>query len=426
MENFTLGNSTMYAVVSGGEIHAFFVSAYLPESPAPYLTGIDEIKSSLGAYYRARGYSPLRMDELAITHAEMQGLNRARDSGEGECRRLAGTDRYPCESFTSCRLACFASPFCPNFIYGGKLGEFVYVIWNFENSSRKLGDAYRHENESFAALAGNQSADSARDYLSSIDRLNLAATKVNFDPLFAYSFCFKPDYALANITRLQLSAQRNLENASFFFSMPEEAGKIRNRTLEILERQRKLSQPAAAENFSSQPVAAPKPALGTSNQSGQPAPEGLPEKPYAARGVPYTDAASLMAMGAIDAIGLLLLAIAIAVSYARRKNMEKPVKRRRAETGAHRRKKPARSSPKAAKKARRAFSLRKKMRNSALRKQGGKAAKGRQKRGRRAFSLRKKLPIFSLKKKMRRNAKAGASRRKGHSSAGAKPKGRRR
>jgi len=92
----------------------------------------------LDAYYRARGYSPGNSSELAAIHEGIQELGHAQDSGEAECRRLAGTDNHPCVSFESCRVACFASPFCPNFIYGGEPGEFVYVLWNFENSSRNL------------------------------------------------------------------------------------------------------------------------------------------------------------------------------------------------------------------------------------------------------------------------------------------------
>ena len=323
LENFTLGNSTAYALVSGDKIHAFFVSAYRPGESSVFLTDLDEIKSSLDAYYRSKGYSPGEINELASIHAEIQGLSHTQDSGEAECRKLAGTDHYPCESFDSCRLACFASPFCPNFIYGGAPGEFVYVLWNFENSSRELKDAYLEENDSFAALTRNSSLASTRDYLSSVDRINLATTKVNFDPLFAYSFCFKPDYSLSNLTKLQLSVQRNLENAPLFFSIPEEAEKIRNRTLELLERQKKTSQLKSEENSTNQSVKLPKPALKVANQSIQPPLKSEPEKPALATGNIAVDTSALVALAAIDGLGLLLLAAAIAINIIRKKVMKK-------------------------------------------------------------------------------------------------------
>ena len=232
LENFTLDYNTVFAAVAGGVPEAFFIPSSGINATADFLTATGDIEAALDSFYRARGHAPGNASSLAAVHDEIQSLSHAQDSGEAECRRLAGMDSYPCVSFDTCRLACFASPFCPNFIYGGAPGEFVYVLWAFENSSEQLRQAYADENDSFAALSADESPKNVRAYIESIGRINIAATKAEFSPLFNYSFCEKPDYPLSNLTMIQQAVQKEFADNSLFASIPEEAEKIRNGTLE--------------------------------------------------------------------------------------------------------------------------------------------------------------------------------------------------
>jgi hypothetical protein len=250
VENFTLGNSTLHAVVAGGEVYAFFGRQGGEGEAIVFLTGIEQIKPALDAYYRSKGFVPGDMGILAQIHEGVARLSRTQDKGEDECRRLAGLEGVSCSDFECYKTACIAraSSFCPNFAYGGAQGEFINVIWSFDNASKDLKKAYLEENELFAQVANSPNQTNVLSYLYFIDGLNRAATRVNSEPLFTYQFCFTPDYSLPNLTRLQLSGQFYMMNASRFFDIPKTAQGVRNLTLEGIERQRKFSIQAASSS----------------------------------------------------------------------------------------------------------------------------------------------------------------------------------
>jgi len=244
IDEFSFRNSSAYAIVSGGEPYAILVPNF-PFFMPKALTDNKTLEEALFAYELSRGYDPNSTQIFFfLVHRGLDEVEDDKDKGEAECRRLAGTDRFECSSFESCRLACFATPFCPNFAYGGDPGEFIYTIWEYENDSRALDSAYDAEERAYAAFGQDPSDENALAYLDSLSGLNRAATQVASTKLYRYSFCFTPDYALPPITSLQLQAQMHHKNASHFSNLPSLAAKVQNRTMEGLLKKKRFELPS--------------------------------------------------------------------------------------------------------------------------------------------------------------------------------------
>ncbi len=253
VENFTYLNSRAYAAVTFLGPQAIFALNRLSGKVEP-LTGLQEIKSALASYYASKGSDPEAFRKLEAVHNGFLAIKDNRKSGEAECKRLLGTDRNTCDSFESCRYSCFSiTSFCQNFMYGGAPGEFINIMWDFENRTRDLDAAYKNESLVYAAMGGNISGTMAANeskaigaYLSSIGGINRAATRVSTSALFyGYSFCFTPDYSLPAITTLQLLAQNAYRQGLPFLSLDENSRGIQNRTLDGIAR--KLRYDAALE-----------------------------------------------------------------------------------------------------------------------------------------------------------------------------------
>ena len=252
IQNFTFKNNSAYALVLGSEVHAIILegSFFGPNA----MTDKKELEGALFAYELSNGFDPNALSLLLLVHHGIDGIEDDKDAGEAECRRLLGTDRFPCDSFESCRMACFATPFCPHFAYGGEPGEFIYVIWDYENDSAALDVAYDLEEDAYGKYLKNKSIETTEAYLATLSNLNRMATQVATTKLHDYSFCFTPDYSLPAITSLQLQAQMLYKNASRFFNLSSYAEKVQNRTLVGLERKREaelqklLSAPNATES----------------------------------------------------------------------------------------------------------------------------------------------------------------------------------
>jgi hypothetical protein len=252
--SFPFNNSTALALVSPGSQEEVY-GIFFPGESA--LTSEQDLGAALESYYASRGYSDSLGPITGSVHPGIEQANGSRVAGQVECRRLLGTGTWPCDSYDSCRFACFSvTSFCQNFLYGGPPGQFVYVIWAFENNTRSLDAAYANESAAYGALLNNASRENYEAYLASISGINRAATRASDADLFTlYSFCYEPDYALPLITNLQLQAQGAYQNFYVMSYLPQRAALIHNATLlalvsrdnldAALERQRNLTMQAA-------------------------------------------------------------------------------------------------------------------------------------------------------------------------------------
>ncbi len=240
IDNFTLGSSPAYAIVSGGEVYSIVVPNFPFIEPTP-LSDVGQIEGALRGYYSSQGYSPDAVLQFSSIHAGIRSVNGTYKPGEAKCRVLLGTDRNPCTDFDSCLRACYSvTSFCQPFALGAGR-PFVDTMLEFENNSRRLEAAYAQEARAYAAFSANRTNETASSYLSSLVGINRAATAAASSQLFdGYSFCFAPDYSLPVITNLQLWAQTYYQNASRFYSVAETAKRVQNRTLVGLARKKLL------------------------------------------------------------------------------------------------------------------------------------------------------------------------------------------
>ena len=230
--SFTTQGADAYAVVSNGEIYAIFTSGMLGMEP---VTDTSTIQTALHDYYVSIGLSPDAAGRFAEVHDGIRNISGIYQSGTKECRILTGTDTHPCTDFDSCQKACYSvTSFCePVALGAGK--AFIDSIWQFENDTSALDEAYAEENSFYSLFSANETSENMDAYLLSLNRINVAATAASQNPLFSdYSYCGEPDYSLPDVTSLQLSAQELYHSASPFFTISSEAALVENRTLEGL------------------------------------------------------------------------------------------------------------------------------------------------------------------------------------------------
>ena len=252
--NFTAQGANAYSVVSGGEIYAIFTKGMLGMEP---VTDSKKIEAALHDYYVSIGLSSDAVDQFAPVHQGILNISDTRRAGEKECWRLSGNENSFCDSFDSCKSVCLGTPFCPNFANGGAPGEFINVLMDFRNRTLAVDRAYALENSTYAIFSAAKTKENMAAYLSSLETVNRAAGAASQSQLYDYSFCAQPDYSLPQITNLQLSAQKYYNSASSFFSISSEALKIRNRTLEGLERESQVPLFPVIQNNSTAPSALP-------------------------------------------------------------------------------------------------------------------------------------------------------------------------
>jgi len=251
IQQFPYQGSIGFAVVSNGEVYALFASGVpiLEEQP---LTGDGQIGGALSAYYSSQGNSPNL--SFSDVHAGISSVSGNYAKGEAKCRVLTGTDRTACTSFDTCQKACYSvTSFCQPIALGtGR--AFIEEIWEFENSSKALGEAYLNEGVMHAALLDGITHEEAVAYLDSLVALNRAATQASNSALYdGYSYCFEPDYALPVITNMQLSAQKAYARAAPFFAIGATAQQVRARTLAGMER-RSFELAVTSNNTTSLPA----------------------------------------------------------------------------------------------------------------------------------------------------------------------------
>lgn len=288
--NFTSGGGTAYAVISDGNVYAIFLPGILGHE----LTADNaRIEAALSDYYKSLGLSPDSVDQFEAVHFGITELNDTHEEGAAKCRILLGTDTRECFDFDSCQKACYAvTSFCQPVALGAGR-EFINLIWEFENATAALEDAYDEEEAFFALFNKSKTRENMAAYLLSLERINRVAGAASQSRLYTdYSYCFEPDYSLPEITSLQLSAQRLYNSASPFFSISAEAKKIRDRTLEGLQKASQPEPPAVQLNVSEN----------VTNSS------GIPEAPPAA-----APSWAVLAMGGV--ILIVILAIGAEVFF---------------------------------------------------------------------------------------------------------------
>ncbi|MCX6772222.1 MAG: hypothetical protein NTV88_00420 [Candidatus Micrarchaeota archaeon] len=253
IDDFTYSNnSTAYAIASGGEVYSILLPNFSSINPIP-LTDREKLIFALRQYYSQRNHGELSRQDFESAHEKILNISQARASGESECRRLMGTDRFECTSFETCRLACFATPFCPNFAYGGSPGEFIYVMKSFEDSSRALTGAYAVEGSEYARLAGGFSYENAVKYAASVSALEAAAKNASNSTILGYSFCHPPDYGRSDLSALNNLLGNSVRGAAPYYLAPNYSEVVRNRTIMALEKKDELRLPQKVSH-SSAPV----------------------------------------------------------------------------------------------------------------------------------------------------------------------------
>ena len=265
VQQFPFSGSQDYAVISGSVVYGIFASGVpiLEDTP---LTAPDELESALSAYYISQGYSS--NISFSDIHAGIASVASNREKGEAACRVLLGTDRIPCTDFESCQRACYSvTSFCqPVALGAGRV--FINEIWKFENSSRLLTEAYLNESLAYNALSGGVTPAGANAYLGSLVEVNRAATAASKNALFdGYSYCFAPDYALPVITNMELAAQKRYAGAAPFFTLPDDAMQVRQRTNAALANE--ASQQADSQAAADARAAANSSSAQASNSSSQ-------------------------------------------------------------------------------------------------------------------------------------------------------------
>ena len=258
---FAHDNQTYQAIMVQQQIYAILapgVRGYLFEP----ITGLEALKAPLYSYYLAQGYSPDAVQQLSAVHAGIDSIRSARKPGEGKCRTLLGTDRLPCDSFQDCLQACYSvTSFCQPVALGAGR-DFVDVMWQFENDSKLLDQAYADESAAYGQISASQSGPAG--YLHSLEQINRISTRASGNPLFyGYSYCFEPDYSMQQLTNLQLLAQQSYANFSVFYSIDSEAAGILNLTDYGIKKKEYLDSLAAQQagqanaTNSSAPVSGP-------------------------------------------------------------------------------------------------------------------------------------------------------------------------
>ena len=226
--SFTHENQTYQAIMVQQQIYAILAPGMREYLFEP-ITGLEALKAPLYSYYLSQGYSPDAVQQLSDVHAGIDSIRNARKPGEKKCRTLLGTDRLPCDSFQDCLQACYSvTSFCQPVALGAGR-DFVDVMWQFENDSKLLDQAYANESAAYNQISASQSGPA--DYLYSLEQINRISTRASANQLFyGYSYCFQPDYSMQQLTNLQLLAQQSYANFSVFYSIGSEAAGILNLT----------------------------------------------------------------------------------------------------------------------------------------------------------------------------------------------------
>ncbi len=256
IENFTHQGKVHQALLVQSQLYAFLMPHN--DSTLKPVGEIGLIKSLLHSYHLSTGYSPDTVQNLQKVHAGIDNIRNARKEGEAKCRTLLGTDRLPCESFETCLQACYSvTSFCQPVALGAGR-PFINTVWEFENNSRMLDEAYDAEAAAYEEVSKGATYENLKAYLSSIEQINRRATKASSSQLYdSYSYCFSPDYSMPALTNLQLLAQKSYSNFSRFFELDFDSQVILNLTnygLKKMEYLRASAQASAGGGEQNQSV----------------------------------------------------------------------------------------------------------------------------------------------------------------------------
>ena len=267
--SFAHDNQPYQAIIVQQQIYAILAPGMREYLFEP-ITSLDAMEAPLYSYYLSQGYSPDAVQQLSAVHAGIDSIRNASKPGEAACRTLLGTDRLPCDSFQDCLRACYSvTSFCQPVALGAGQ-DFVNAMWEFENDSNLLDQAYANESAAYGQISSSQSGPAG--YLYSLEQINRVSTMASSNPLFyGYSYCFEPDYSMQQLTNLQLLAQQSYANFSVFYSLGSEAAGILNLTDYGVKKMEYLSslaqQPAQANATNSSASAGGTGKYGSLNSS---------------------------------------------------------------------------------------------------------------------------------------------------------------
>ncbi|MCX8196840.1 MAG: hypothetical protein N3G80_00790 [Candidatus Micrarchaeota archaeon] len=246
VQNFTHGGEFFSAVVVEGQLYAFV-------GKGKAVQDLQQIKSLLHSYYLWQGYSPKAVEEFSAVHEGILKIKDKRKENEAKCKVVIGTDRTVCDSFEHCLQACYSVTSLCQPVALGAGRPFIEAIWSFENDTKQLDRAYEEEQKAYEQLLLQPNKSSVQNYLSALAQINKVATKLSSNPLFDYySFCYPPDYALPNLTVLQLQAQKAHSNLSVFFEIDSAAQRVFNLTDYGVKKLEYLEAARQAQSWQSQ------------------------------------------------------------------------------------------------------------------------------------------------------------------------------
>lgn len=227
-EEVVFENETYHAVLLNRD-PSFFVRG--EEGAFELVTDEGEIRGALLEYYGKRDITYALLDGLDVIPSLLASFEESREPGEGDCRILTGTDRYPCIGRSTCMQACFAvTSFCQP-VASGAGWPFIDSIWAFSNSTRKLDEYPAKTTSLFEQFSQHKTLSNLDALIDIVSSINIEATGINQNDLFnAYSFCAPIDYNMTALLKAQMALFEAREKALPILKLDETVATIAGET----------------------------------------------------------------------------------------------------------------------------------------------------------------------------------------------------
>lgn len=203
-------NGTFYYLVQFKGGQSIWVKLWQEENQTlgQFVSDELEAQKAVSRYNKQRGISGQILPLLTSASSRLDGTLANFTSSQAECRRLMGISKTPCNSFDSCKKACFGVPsFCGQIALG--IGEkFIYGIWEYENDTAALISLQNETAANAAAALKHPYQKNIQNLASSLERLELSARRMTSSNLLVKEMYCKP--APINVSRI---SQARLEVA---------------------------------------------------------------------------------------------------------------------------------------------------------------------------------------------------------------------
>jgi hypothetical protein len=211
-----------------------FLIHVLPKGDIEMVSEKESIKKSLIGYYALQG---ITMEELKLnkTYSEellslVDSFNKSR-KGEYECRRLTGTDRFPCVDLETCWRACY-TPICQQLKIGAGR-PFLELIWAFSNSSIYIDSNYTAFKEKISSISEWESKQQVDDLIFFVDSMKNDSVKIGDNDLLnplAIGFCPAQDSDISYLVQARIKLLKTKGRIAPLVTLDETAEKILNNT----------------------------------------------------------------------------------------------------------------------------------------------------------------------------------------------------